>query len=66
MEFDALDEQEKAWVLANEALWRRAHAIVAAHPELDVSLVHHTLVNFERTPAERLARGLIREPRSAQ
>lgn len=50
----------------NEALWRRAHAIVDAHPHLDVSLLYHTLVNFRRTPEERLARGLARDPRPDQ
>ncbi len=60
VQFEQLDEQEKAWVLANEALWRRAHAIAALHPQLDVSLVHHTLVNLQRTPEERLTRGLAR------
>lgn len=60
MEFDALDENEKAWVIDNERLWARAHAIVARQPKLDVSLVYHTLVNWRRTPEERLARGLAR------
>lgn len=59
---DGLSDAERARVIDNERLWRRAHAIVAAHPHLDVSLVHHTLVNFRRTPSERLARGLRRGP----
>ena len=60
MQFDELDENEKAWVVENERLWARAFAIVARHPNLDASLVHHTLVNMRRTPEERLARGLAR------
>ena len=59
---DLLSDAERAWVIDNERLWQRAHAIVAAHPQLDVSLVFHTLVNFRRTPSERLARGLQRGP----
>lgn len=55
---DGLSGAERAWVLDNERLWQRAHAIVAAQPHLDVSLVYHTLVNLRRTPSERLARGL--------
>jgi len=49
----------------DERRWQRAHEIIATHPELDVSDVYHTLVNLERTPAERLARGLRRGYRSA-
>jgi hypothetical protein len=66
VQFEQLDEHEKAWVRRNEALWQRAHDIVARHPTLDVSLVYHTLVNFERTPEERLARGLVHGPRAAR
>lgn len=63
---DGLSDDEKAWVLDNERLWQRAHAIVDKHPELDVSLVYHTLVNLRRSPEERLARGLARATSSAQ
>jgi hypothetical protein len=55
---EELSEQERAEVEADEALWRKAHAIVGRHPGLDVTGVHHTLVNLRRTPAERLARSL--------
>jgi hypothetical protein len=57
---EELNEQERAWVQENEALWRRAYALVEQHPQLDVSLVYHTLVNVQRTPEARLARGLTR------
>jgi hypothetical protein len=63
--FEDLDEKERAWVVDNERLWARAHAIVARHPQLDVSLVQHTLVNMRRTPQERLARGLARSSAAA-
>lgn len=58
MRIEDLNADERRAVEADEALWRRAHEIVARHPHLDVSGVHHTLVNFEREPAERLARSL--------
>lgn len=63
---DGLSDEEKAWVLENERVWRRAHEIIREHPALDVSLVYHTLVNLKRSPEERLARGLARAARSAQ
>ena len=56
--FDELDPGEQQEVVRDEARWRRAHEIVRKHPHLDVSDVHHTLVNLERTPEERLRRGL--------
>jgi hypothetical protein len=39
-------------------LWRRAHDIISRRPDLDVGDVYHTLKNFERSPSERLRRGL--------
>ncbi len=66
MRFEDLDEREQAWALDHEKLWQRAHAIVATQPQLDVSLVYHTLVNMRRTPEERLARGLVRGTAAAQ
>jgi len=57
--YEELRADEQAWVQAEELRWRRAWEIVAAHPHLDVSLVHHTLVAFERSPEERLSRGLL-------
>jgi hypothetical protein len=41
-----------------EALWRQAAAIAARHPGMDVSGVYHALQNLQRTPEERLHRGL--------
>jgi hypothetical protein len=55
---DQLSADERAWLERDEALWRRAHAIVARHPQLDAGDVYHTLVNLQRSPSERLARGL--------
>jgi hypothetical protein len=66
VKFEDLDEREKAWAVEHEKLWQRAHAIVAARPHLDPSLVYHTLVNMRRTPEERLARGLVRGPARAR
>lgn len=63
---DELSDEEKAWVLDNERLWRRADAIASKHPDLDVSLLYHTLVNLRRSPEERLARGLARATAAAR
>ncbi len=53
-----MTDEERAWVVANERLWRRAHAIAAKHSGLDVSGVYHTLVGLELTPEARLRRAL--------
>jgi hypothetical protein len=53
-----LTPEQRAWAERVEPLWRRAHAIVARQPELDVSDVFHALRNLERTPAQRLRRAL--------
>lgn len=61
MELADLTAEQRAWLERDEELWRRAHAIVSATPRgaaLDVGDVYHAVVNLERTPAERLARGL--------
>lgn len=56
--FDELTSDEQALVRADEAVWRRAHEIAARDSTLDVSGIYHTLLNFRRTPEERLARSL--------
>jgi hypothetical protein len=55
-----LTEAQEMWVRHSEALWREAHAIAAADPELDAGDVYHALRSMELTPAERLHRGLTR------
>jgi hypothetical protein len=47
------------WLVRHERLWRRAHSIVRDRPDLDASGVYHALCNLERTPEERLRRGLL-------
>lgn len=60
-----LTAAQEAWVRHSESLWRKAHAIVAKEPTLDVGDVYHALRSLELTPAERLRRGLSRvRPRS--
>jgi hypothetical protein len=66
LEPEQLSAEQRAFAERMEPLWRRAHAIVARHPELDVSDVFHTLVNLQRTPAERLRRGLLHGRAGAQ
>ena len=55
-----LSAEQEAWLRHSEALWREAHAIVAAAPDLDAGDVYHALRSLELTPAERLRRGLTR------
>lgn len=58
MDPDALNEIERAWIEADESRWRRAHAIAARHPGLDVGGIYHVIRNLELAPAERLRKGL--------
>jgi hypothetical protein len=51
---------ERAWLERQERLWRHAHAIVRERPNLDASGVYHALCNLERSPEERLRKGLLR------
>jgi hypothetical protein len=55
-----LSAQQRAWIVEREALWRRATAIAAQHPGMDVVGVYHVLCNLKRSPEERLRRGLGR------
>jgi hypothetical protein len=52
--------EEQGWLEHQERLWRRARAIVRERPELDASGVYHALCNLERSPEERLRKGLLR------
>ena len=58
MDVEGLTPAELEWLTADEALWQRAHRIAAQNSELDPSDVYHTLRNFQRSPSERLRRGL--------
>ena len=53
-------EEQRAWLVEREALWRRAMAIASKYPGMDVSGVFHVLCNLRRSPEERLRRGLGR------
>jgi len=55
-----LTDEERRWLEADERRWQLAHRIVERYSELDVGDVYHTIVQLERTPAERLKRGLRR------
>jgi hypothetical protein len=55
-----LTEAQQAWAVRSEAMWRRAHAVVAEHPGLDPSDIYHALRCLELTPSQRLAAGLHR------
>ena len=58
MDVESLTPAEREWLTADEVLWQRARRIVAQNPDLDPSDVYHTLRNFQRSPEERLRRGL--------
>jgi len=58
MNLESLTPAERVWLIADEALWQRAHRIAGQNPELDAGDVYHTLRNFQRSPQERLRRGL--------
>jgi hypothetical protein len=60
----ALTEEQRAWALHSEALWREAERIAAVDPDRDIGNVYHTLLNLELSPAERLDRGLNRVRRT--
>ncbi|HEY2410453.1 MAG TPA: hypothetical protein VGM29_17090 [Polyangiaceae bacterium] len=49
---------EQAWLVRDEARWRRAHEIAAEQPGMDVSGVYRVLRNLEKTPSERLRAAL--------
>jgi hypothetical protein len=55
-----LTDDQKAWLIGSERLWREADAIVANRPDLDASDVYHSLRSLSLPPAERLRRGLTR------
>jgi len=58
MDVEALTPAERQWLVADEQLWQRAHRIAQHNAGLDVSDIYHTLRNFQRSPQERLRRGL--------
>jgi hypothetical protein len=58
-EVDALTQTDRAWLVRDEARWRRAREIAADYPGMDVSGVYHVLRNLEKTPTERLRAALV-------
>jgi hypothetical protein len=57
---DSLPDDERAWLVKSEALWREAHRVAADHPGMDPGDVYHALRCLALPPAERLRRGLTR------
>jgi len=53
-----LAPEERAWIEANEARWRRAHEIAARNPSLDAGDVYHVLATWHETPTQRVRRSL--------
>jgi hypothetical protein len=50
--------EERAWLVRDEARWRRAYDIAKEHPGMDAGGVYRALRNLEKTPAERLGAAL--------
>lgn len=57
---ETLTDDQRAWLVRSESLWRAAHRIAAEYPGMDKGDVYHALRCLERPPAERLRRGLTR------
>jgi hypothetical protein len=53
-----LTNEERAWVVRDEARWRRARDIAALHSGMDACGVYHVLRNLEKSPTERLRAAL--------
>ena len=57
---ETLTDDQRAWLLRSEALWRKADTVAIAHPGMDPSDAYHALRTLDLPPAERLRRGLTR------
>lgn len=55
---ERLTAEQRAWLIADERRWARAHAIAARHPGVDAGGVYRVLRNLEKTPTERLRAAL--------
>ena len=58
--WEQLAPEQRAFVGAQEPLWRRAHEIASANPGADASDVYHVLATWHETPSQRLRRALRR------
>jgi hypothetical protein len=54
---DVLTADERAWIEKDDRLRARAADIAVRHGR-DPEDIYHTLIQLQRTPGERLARGL--------
>ena len=59
-DIEKLADDQRAWLVHSETLWREAHRIVAQHPGIEPGDVYHALRCLELPPDERLRRGLTR------
>jgi hypothetical protein len=55
---EALASEDERWLAKGRALWLETTEIAAHSPDVDLSGVYHVLWNLERSPSERLRRGL--------
>lgn len=53
-----LTPEQRAWILADEQLWRRAHRAAERHPGVDVAGIYRVLRNLDKPPSERLRAAL--------
>lgn len=58
--WERLTAEQRAFVVAEEPLWRRAHEIAARHAGMDPGDVFHVLASWHETPTQRLGRALRR------
>jgi hypothetical protein len=54
MDEGGLKSEERAWLMRDEARWRRAHEIAGRDPRLDANGVYRVLRNLEKTASARL------------
>jgi hypothetical protein len=52
-DIEKLADDQRAWLVHSEALWRQAHRIAAEYPGMDPGDVYHALRCLELPPAAR-------------
>ncbi len=57
-QLDHLTAAQRAWLIEDEKLWRKAHEIAARNPGMDAGGVYRVLRNLRKSPSERLRAAL--------
>ena len=55
---DSLTPEQKAWLVADEQRWARAHRIAEENPGVDAGGVYRVLRNLDKPPSARLKAAL--------